>query len=113
MNHPDASVSDQEIREALKAVIDPEVGVNIVDLGLLESIEWPVAQHLKIGLIMTSPTCPLGDFLVGDVKKVLAKDFPKLLRVDVEILEDPMWNPERMSPEALSAPSGSQKPGQS
>lgn len=86
-----------KLLEALHQVIDPEVGVNIVDLGLIERIE-PRGNDLQVDLIMTSPACPLGDSLACEVELVLAPLVAGTVLVD--LLQAPAWTPARMSESA-------------
>ncbi|HEY2406606.1 MAG TPA: DUF3079 domain-containing protein [Polyangiaceae bacterium] len=91
----DDDVTRFRIVEALRTVFDPEVGVNIVDLGLLYEVEMD-GTLAKIALTMTSPACPLGEQLIAQVTRRV-----KILRgienVDVRLVWDPPWTPERMS----------------
>lgn len=80
--------------DALRQVIDPEVGVNIVDLGLIERLE-PHGNDLQVDLIMTSPACPLGDSIADEVEIVLAPLVAGAVMVD--LLQQPVWSPARMS----------------
>ena len=87
--------TENEIREALKHVIDPEIGVNIVDLGLVYGIEENEGR-VHVTATLTSPACPLGPVITQDAKnEVLKLDGVK--SVDVEITFDPPWTPEQMT----------------
>ena len=88
----------EQVLEALKAVYDPEIPVDIVNLGLV----YDVAVHagwVTIRMTMTAAGCPAGDYLVGEVKRAAA-ELPGVEDVDVELVWDPPWSPERMSEEA-------------
>lgn len=87
---------NDDIRAALKAVIDPELGINIVDLGLIYHAERTV-DGIDIALTMTTPACPLGEMMSEEVKMVLRDRFPDAADVRVEIVWDPPWSPELMS----------------
>jgi metal-sulfur cluster biosynthetic enzyme len=82
--------------DALRAVDDPEAGVNIVDLGLVYEVA-ATPPTATVRMTMTSPACPLGDFLSDSVKAELQRQFPELTEVVVEFVWDPPWTPERMS----------------
>jgi len=82
--------------DALRAVDDPEAGVNIVDLGLVYEVA-AAPPKATVRMTMTSPACPLGDFLSDSVKAELRRQFPDLTEIDVEFVWDPPWTPERMS----------------
>jgi metal-sulfur cluster biosynthetic enzyme len=90
---------DAEILSALKAVIDPELGINIVDLGLVYHAEHN-AGRIDITLTMTTPACPLGEMMSEEIKMVLRERFPETSEVRVEIVWDPPWSPDMMSEES-------------
>jgi metal-sulfur cluster biosynthetic enzyme len=87
--------SEDDIRDALGTVMDPEIALDIVSLGLIEKIEIE-PQAITVSLIMTSPTCPMGDLLQRRTEAALyplAKD----AAVVVKLLDQPVWSPERMT----------------
>ncbi len=90
---------NDDIRAALKTVIDPELGINIIDLGLVYHAER-VANGIDIALTMTTPACPLGEMMSEEVKRVLRERFPDVPDVRVDIVWDPPWSPELMSEES-------------
>lgn len=92
MTHP----LESRVRDALREVIDPEAGVNIVDLGLVYGI-GVTEDAVKIDLTMTSPACPLGDVIVEDVETVLKKSALAGRRIEVQLVWDPPWEPAMMS----------------
>ncbi|MFT4172757.1 MAG: metal-sulfur cluster assembly factor [Rhodocyclaceae bacterium] len=85
--------------EALKTVIDPEVGMNIVDLGLIYRLAVS-ATSVEVDLTMTSPACPLGESIAEDAEQALRACLPPSTPVDVQLVWDPPWTPERMSSHA-------------
>lgn len=93
---------DASLAPALLEVVDPEIGINIVDLGLVyeASIDGGVA---RVRMAMTSPTCPLGDVIARDVETAVRRHNPGLTNVEVEIVDEPVWSPERMSDNARAA----------
>jgi len=95
-----AEFSEQLVWEQLKTVYDPEIPVNIADLGLIYScVAQPLEQggrRIEIKMAMTAPGCGMGNVLKADVEKKLA-GIPEVKEVDVEIVFDPPWNPSRMS----------------
>lgn len=93
------SDANREYVQVLKEVIDPELGVNIVDLGLVYVVEL-IDQRLDVVLTMTTPVCPLSAVIEADVKESLLAAFPELEDVRVAIIFDPPWSPEMMSDEA-------------
>ncbi len=90
---------DQDILMALKTVIDPELGINIVDLGLVYHAERST-NGIAIALTMTTPACPLGEMMSEEIKLVLRDRFPDAPDVRVDIVWDPPWSPELMSEES-------------
>ncbi|KAF0224427.1 MAG: metal-sulfur cluster biosynthetic [Rhodospirillaceae bacterium] len=80
------------ILETLKQIIDPDVGINIVDLGLVESVRDD-GGTVSIALIMTTPACPQSGYLRDEAKRLIPG-------AHVHILESPLWEPARMSPAA-------------
>jgi metal-sulfur cluster biosynthetic enzyme len=85
-------------RELLREVIDPELGVNIVDLGLVYDIR--VADDVAhIRMTLTTPGCPLGAYLDDEVRRCLW-GAPGVADVDVQVVWDPPWRPEMMSDRA-------------
>lgn len=91
-------LTTEKIREMLKEVIDPELGVNIVDLGLVYDIKNEDG-HVYVEMTLTTPGCPLHDTLTHAVKKCLSKD-PSIASVDVNVVWNPPWNPHMMSENA-------------
>jgi metal-sulfur cluster biosynthetic enzyme len=89
-------MTEEQIRNALCAVYDPEIGVNIVDLGLVYAVNIK-EQDVFIDLTMTTPACPLHEVIIRNMKDVLARAFPDLGKVEVELVWEPQWTPEMMS----------------
>lgn len=90
---------NDDILTALKAVVDPELGINIVDLGLVYYAAR-CATGIDIELTMTTPACPLGEMMTEEIKLVLRARFPDLPDARVKIVWDPPWTPELMSEES-------------
>jgi len=88
---------EDAVRDALRQVLDPEVGMNIVDLGLVYGIEESAAGGVHLQLTMTSAACPMADMIVDDVHAALASVLPSSVPVEVEMVWDPPWTPDRMS----------------
>lgn len=86
------------IRELLKAVYDPELGVNIVDLGLVFDIR-DQGDAVYVQMTLTTPGCPMHDTIVGGVQRVL-EDNLGITDVEVELVWEPRWSPHMMSAEA-------------
>lgn len=88
-------MSETEIRAALKQVIDPEIGINIVDLGLVYGIDCG-QDEIRLRVTMTTPTCPLGEHISEEIERVLRAIEPEK-RIEVELVWEPVWGPEMMS----------------
>ncbi len=87
-------ITKEEITEALKNVLDPELGVDIINLGLVYNIHID-GEHVKITMTLTSPGCPLYATINADLKKALEKIGVKDLELDLTY--EPPWTPEKMS----------------
>ena len=94
-----AQVTEDIVINALKQCMDPEVPLSVVDLGLIYGVSISDKNDVNIKMTMTTPGCPLHDTLVKDVKKYLGM-VNGIGNINVEIVWDPPWSPERMSPEA-------------
>lgn len=84
------------IIQALHAVIDPEVGVNIVDLGLIYSTEIH-DNKVRIAMTMTTPACPMHSYLTEEVKEAILCRFEEVEDVTVDLVWDPVWSPDMIS----------------
>jgi metal-sulfur cluster biosynthetic enzyme len=91
-----AALDTELIRDALRKVVDPEVGANIVDLGLVYRIELN-GRRLLIEMTMTSPACPMGDLIVDDAHAELDRVLPADVSVNLQVVWEPPWNPSMMS----------------
>jgi len=90
----------QKAIEMLKTVFDPEIPVNVYDLGLIYKIDYdPSDMTLHVDMTLTAPGCPAADFILEDVRqKLLSVDGPKA--VDLRLVYDPVWSQDMMSEEA-------------
>ena len=91
--------TEENIVKALKTVFDPEIPVNIYDLGLIYRIELAEDGHLDIDMTLTAPSCPAVDFIVEDVR-MKTEGLLGVTSVDVNIVYDPPWDKSMMSEEA-------------
>ncbi|MDP2114257.1 MAG: iron-sulfur cluster assembly protein [Bacteroidota bacterium] len=87
------------IIERLRDVYDPEIPVNIYDLGLIYNVDVDEANQANIIMTLTSPGCPVADMLVEDVRQA-ALAIDNVATVDVELTFDPPWDKSMMSEEA-------------
>ncbi len=93
-----ATVTSQQILDSLKQCMDPEIPINIVDMGLIYGVKVNNDNKVDIKMTMTTRSCPLHDTLVTDVKRYVNK-VPGVSGVNVEIVWEPAWTPEKMSDE--------------
>lgn len=91
---------ETEIVNALKTVYDPEIPVNIFDLGLIYEIDVRENNNVYIKMTLTAPNCPLADDVVRDVKEAVGR-IPDINSVEVELTWNPPWNKDMMSEEAM------------
>ena len=91
---------EKDIVRALKQVYDPEIPVNIYDLGLVYELDVNDEGEVKIKMTLTAPNCPMADQLVEDVHEAVA-DTPGVTNVSIELVFEPAWDKSRMSEEAL------------
>jgi metal-sulfur cluster biosynthetic enzyme len=90
------NVGEEQILRALRQVIDPEIGVNIVDLGLVYSIDIGEAD-IAVKMTMTTRTCPLGSYLKQAAEGAIRAEAPAVSQVRVDLVWDPPWSPAMMS----------------
>ena len=88
----------EEVVEALRGVEDPELGMDIVELGLFYDAEVE-GQRVKVTHTLTSMGCPVGPMIQEDIDRVV-REIPGVENVEVELTFDPPWSPERMSDDA-------------
>jgi len=82
--------------EALRRVADPEVGENVVDLGLVYRVECTPGR-VHVDMTMTSPACPMAESIAQDAEGAIRRAFEVAPEVSIAIVYDPPWTPERMS----------------
>jgi metal-sulfur cluster biosynthetic enzyme len=92
-------VSEEDVREALKTVEDPEAGMSVLDLGLVYGIALEPGK-VSVEMTMTSPACPAADYIVDEARAAIRARAPEGTDVDVVLVWEPPWTPERMSAEA-------------
>ncbi|MCQ2218634.1 MAG: iron-sulfur cluster assembly protein [Paludibacteraceae bacterium] len=91
---------EEDIVAVLKTVYDPEIPVNVYELGLIYKIEVSNEGHVDIDMTMTAPNCPAADFIVEDVHMKVA-GVKGVKDVNVNIVFEPEWTKEMMSEEAM------------
>lgn len=99
---PSGRVREEDVIAAISSVYDPEIPVNIYELGLIYAIDISEEGDVKIEMTLTAPACPSAQELPGEVEAVVSA-VPGVRSVTVEVVWDPPWDPSRMSDEARLA----------
>lgn len=86
----------EQVRTALRGVSDPELGLNIVDLGLVYDVELD-GERAHVTMTLTSPGCPAGGQIMGDAKQA-AESVDGVSEAEVELVWKPFWTPDRIDP---------------
>ncbi len=89
----------QQIFQALEDVVDPEVGINIVELGLIYRVEVS-KQTVLVEMTLTTPACPMGNQMIKEVRSALQALLEPEFTVDLKLVWEPPWSPEQMSDKA-------------
>jgi metal-sulfur cluster biosynthetic enzyme len=96
-NSQDSKMNEAQILHTLRMVIDPEIGINIVDLGLVYRVAIE-DQEIQVDLTMTTPTCPLHQLIVRQAHDLLKRKFQREAQsVHISLVWDPPWNPGMIS----------------
>ncbi|MBR2947732.1 MAG: DUF59 domain-containing protein [Bacteroidales bacterium] len=96
----DKSTLTRDVVRALRQVYDPEIPVNIYELGLIYDINIDEEHKVFIKMTLTAPNCPMSDYLLEEVNNAV-RDVPGVTDVALELTFDPPWDKSRMSDEAL------------
>lgn len=99
MDASDATARAEDLLDALRPVIDPELGISIVELGLVSRAAWQ-GGAIDIALTPSTPSCPLVEVIRAEAELSLRARFPEAAAVRIELVWDPPWSPERLSEEA-------------
>ena len=91
---------ERDIIMALRQVYDPEIPVNVYDLGLIYEIKVNDDHEVYIQMTLTAPNCPMADYVVAQVKAAV-EDVPGVVTVEIDLVWEPVWDKSRMSEEAL------------
>ncbi len=91
---------ERDIIMALRQVYDPEIPVNVYDLGLIYEVKVDEDHNVYIQMTLTAPNCPMADYVVDQVKTAV-QDVPGVVDVTIDLVFEPVWDKSRMSEEAL------------
>ena len=91
-------MNSEQLLDELRVVLDPELGVNIVDLGLVYRAEAS-SQRVEVDFTLTYPGCPIGPQMKSEIEQVI-KDVTGIAEVEARLVWEPLWGPERMTEEA-------------
>jgi metal-sulfur cluster biosynthetic enzyme len=89
-------IDSEFLFQQLKTVEDPDVHVNVVDLGLIYTIEESSDGSIVVVMTLTSPSCPMGDFLIESVKQTITSIYPER-EIVVNLVWDPPWNQDMIT----------------
>lgn len=92
---------EDKIFELLKTVIDPEVNVNVVDLGLIYDLKID-GNNIEVVMTLSTPGCPLGDTIMENIHQVIIANIPDV-KVDVQLVWEPTWTPDLISLDGKAA----------
>lgn len=90
---------EENIVRMLRTVYDPEIPVNVYDLGLIYDIDVNDDGHVKVDMTLTAPSCPAADFIIEDIR-IKLESIEGVKNVDINLVFDPEWNQDMMSEEA-------------
>ncbi len=90
-----------QVRDALRAVKDPELNLNVIDLGLVYQIDVHEGGEVHVEMTLTSPGCPAGPEMLSEAQSVVGA-LEGVTRADVELVWEPYWTPEKMDPRVRS-----------
>lgn len=90
---------EEKIVKMLKTVFDPEIPVNVYDLGLIYSIDVDDNRQVKIDMTLTAPNCPAADFIIEDIR-IKIESIEGVAGVDINLVFEPEWNQDMMTEEA-------------
>ena len=90
---------EEKIVSMMKTVYDPEIPVNIYDLGLIYRIEVKEDNAVEVDMTLTAPNCPAADFLMEDVKQKV-ESIPEVAKLDLNLVFEPEWSQDLMTEEA-------------
>ena len=93
-------LTEENVKKALKQVDDPELGINIVDLGLVYETRIVDDTEVQIVMTLTTPFCPIGPSVKQQITQILKRDLENVEKVDVQFTFNPPWDKDMMSEDA-------------
>lgn len=87
-----------EVLDLLKNVMDPEIEINIVDLGLIYELDYDGENTIDMDITFSTPACPLGDTIVSNIKETILRSYPNMT-TNVNIVFEPRWSTDLISEE--------------
>jgi metal-sulfur cluster biosynthetic enzyme len=101
LSPPPPAALDPEVLDCLTAVVDPEIGLSVVDLGLVYRASRSLAG-IAVDLTLTAQACPLGDMIVEDARAALRRRFADAPAINVALVWEPAWSPDRITDRGLT-----------
>ncbi len=98
----DPNSEEFKIYEVLKEVIDPEININIVDLGLIYDIIYKKGESISVDMTLSTPACPLGDVIISNAQQTIERVYTEE-KVSIQLVWEPTWSPEMVTPEGKEA----------
>jgi metal-sulfur cluster biosynthetic enzyme len=92
-----AGLTEEQVRSVLRRVKDPELNLNIVDLGLIYEVDVSEGKDVHVNMTLTSPGCPSGPEIMGDAQRAI-ESIEGVGTVDIELVWTPYWTPDRIDP---------------
>ncbi|MCS7126254.1 MAG: iron-sulfur cluster assembly protein [Aigarchaeota archaeon] len=96
-------IINSKVIEALKNVYDPEIPINIYDLGLVYMVEVDDEGRVKIDMTLTAPGCPIATMILSSVESSIRESIPEVSDVKINLVWDPPWTPLRITPQGREA----------
>jgi len=85
------TIFELEVLELLKNVMDPEIEINIVDLGLIYEVNYNGEKNINIEMTFSTPSCPLGETIITSIKEAIKQKHPDFT-INVDVVFDPLWS---------------------
>jgi metal-sulfur cluster biosynthetic enzyme len=92
-------VTEDQVVEYLREVNDPELGINLVDLGLIRAVDIE-EKKITVTYTLTTPACPMNEYIDSELVQTLKEHIPELETVEPKLVWEPLWNPSMMSEDA-------------